>query len=134
MHPGGNIVSHLKCSEYPIEISLDGLFDLSSFLGGARVRLADRARYLSQDLSDQSFPNVSDWVVVQWHYGRDGSGEVSGPSFNVTFKSWFKELCRIYMHRHGQLLKPRLEVIEQPRKTLVQAFAEKMNPSIVVEG
>jgi hypothetical protein len=66
--------------------------------------------------------------VVQWHYGKDGKREISGPAFNVTFITWADTLARIYMKKKGQLFKARMETVEEPRKTLPEAFDQKMNP------
>ena len=66
-------------------------------------------------------------MVVQWHYGKDGKREISGPAFNVTFRTWAGTLARIYMKKSNHLFKIRMEMMETPRKTLPQAFAEKMN-------
>jgi len=128
LHCNGKVTSYLRCSECPVEVSLDGLARMASFLGGIRVRLVDTAASIDPNFDEQVVPEVCDWIVVQWHYGRDGAREISGPAFNVTFKTWFNELARIYMHHDGQLLKPRLEVIETPKKTLTEAFAEKIDP------
>jgi len=128
LHRNGKITSYLKCSECPVEMSLEGLVSLASFLGGVRSRMVDAAVSIHPGFDERIVPEVSDWIVVQWHYGRDGASEISGPAFNVTFKTWFGELARIYMRHNGQLLKPRLEIIETPKRTLIEAFAEKINP------
>lgn len=128
LHRTGKVTAYLKCSECPVEVSLDGLVSLSSFLGGVRVRLVDAAVLVDSDFDESLVPDVSDWIVSQWHYGRNGAREISGPAFNVSFSTWFGELARIYMRHSGQLLKPRLEIHEKPRKTLPVAFAEKIDP------
>ena len=128
LHSNEKVSAYLRCSACPVEVSLDGLVRLVSFLGGARIRLVDSGTLIDREFDEQNVPDVCDWIVVQWHYGRNGAREISGPAFNVTFKTWFKELARIYMRHNGQLLKPRLEVIESPRKTLPEAFAEKIHP------
>lgn len=128
LHCGGKITCYLKCSECPVEVSLDGLVGLSSFLGGVRVRIVNAAVSVDSDFDEGLIPDVPDWIVSQWHYGRNGAREISGPAFNVTFTTWFGELARIYMRHSSKLLKPRLEIHEKPRKTLPVAFAEKIDP------
>jgi hypothetical protein len=132
LHCSGKVTSYLKCSDCPIEVSLDGLVSLSSFLGGVRACLVNAAVSIDPDFDGKLVPDVCDWTVAQWHYGRDGAGEISGPAFNVTFSTWFGELARIYMRRSGQLVKPRLEIHEKPRKPLPVAFAEKIDPTFSV--
>lgn len=84
------------------------------------------------DFKEELVPDVSDWIVLQWHYGRDGACEISGPAFNVSFRIWFGELARIYMRHEGELFKPRMEIHERPRKSLALAFAEKIDPTFSV--
>ena len=128
LHRNGKVTTYLKCSKCPVEVSIAGLVSLASFLGGTRTRLVSPHILSNSQFEENKVPRVEDWLVVQWHYGRDGAREISGPAFNVTFKTWFNELARIYMRHNGQLLKPRLEVIETPKKTLPEAFAEKIDP------
>lgn len=132
LHRGGKVTAYLKCSECPVEVSLDGLVSLSAFLGGVRACLVNAAVSIDPDFDRCLVPDVSDWIVAQWHFGRNGVREISGPAFNVTFSTWFGDLARIYMRRHGQLFKPRLEIHEKPRKTLPVAFAEKIDPTFSV--
>jgi hypothetical protein len=128
VHKGDKVSARLKCSECPLEVSLDGLARLLTFLGGIRIRLTNTIISLDSSMNELLVPDACDWIVVQWHYGRDGTCEISGPAFNVTFRTWFKELARIYMRHCGRQMKPRLEVIETPRKSLVEAFGEKIRP------
>jgi hypothetical protein len=130
LHRSGMVIARLKCAECPVTVSLDSLTSLAAFLGGIRVRLVVKAVSLDPDFTEDLVPDVSDWTVLQWHYGRDGVYEISGPAFNVSFRTWFGELARIYMRHEGKLLfKPRIEVLEKPRKSLALAFAEKIYPS-----
>jgi hypothetical protein len=128
LHHNGKITSYLKCSECPIEVSLDGLVGLASFLGGIRMHLVDSAISLNPQFTEETVPRIEDWIVVQWHYGRDSKREISGPAFNVTFKTWYNELARIYMHHNGQKHRIRLEVVQEPNKPLPETFAEKLDP------
>ena len=128
LHRNGKITSYLKCSKCPIEVSIDGLVSLAAFLGGVRVQLVNSATSSNSHLEEQMVPGVDDWIVVQWHYGRDGRREISGPAVNVTFKTWCNELGRIYLRNSDRMLKARIEVVETPRKKLPQAFAKKIDP------
>jgi hypothetical protein len=131
LHRSGEATAYLKCSDLPVEVSLDGLVRLASFLGGVRVQMVNTAVRVDSDFDEALVSDATDWIVVQWHYGRNGAREISGPAFNITFKTWFGELARIYMRHHGDSLKPRLEVQEEPGKTLPVAFAEKIDPTFV---
>jgi hypothetical protein len=129
LHRSGMVTARLKCAECPVAVSLDSLTSLAAFLGGVRVHLIVRAVSLDPDFNEDLVPDLSNWIVLQWHYGRDGVYEISGPAFNASFCTWFGELARIYMRHEGKLFKPRMEVHEKPRKSLALAFAEKMDPA-----
>jgi hypothetical protein len=124
LHRTGTVTCYLKCSVYPVELTPEGLADLSAILGKIQTRLEDAMCAVSEDKSNP-VPEVSQWVVTQWHCGKDGKREISGKSFNITYKTWSGALVRIYLKRHGKRFRPRKEIIEQPRKPLPYAFTEK---------
>lgn len=125
LHRTGTVTCYLKCSERPIEVTPEGLVDLSAILGKVQTRLEDAMVRPSGETGANPVPDVSSWVVTQWHCGKDGKREISGKSFNITYKNWSGALVRIYLKRHGKKFRPRKETIEQPRKALPQAFSEK---------
>jgi len=104
----------VKCSMHPIPFSFNGLTRLTSVLGE-----------LKGQLSWTNVPNVADWTVTSWHYGRDSRSEVSGPAFNVTFRTWFKTLARIYVKR--ELKKVRVEEVQSSQRTIQDLFEEALN-------
>jgi hypothetical protein len=127
LHRTGSVSFYLGCSNCPIQVSVEGFLRLASFLGGARNELLATAKAISPLFSQETLPEVTDWTVVLWHYGRDSAQEFSGASFNVTFKMWCGELARIYLHHYEQSSRVRLEVVQRPEKPLQQAIAEKLN-------
>ena len=124
LHRTGTVTCYLKCSVYPVELTPEGLADLSAILGKIHTRLEDALCGVSE-AKPEAVPNVSKWVVTQWHCGKDGKREISGKSFNITYKTWSGALVRIYLKRHGKRFRPRKEIIQQPRKPLPHAFSEK---------
>jgi hypothetical protein len=130
LHHNGKVTAHLKCSKYPVEVSIEGLVSLASFLGGIRRHLVDSLTF-SDSHFEANVPRVKDWLVVQWHYGRDGRYEFSGPTLNVTFKTWCNNLARIYLKNIDKRLRGRLEIVEKPKKTLPEIFEERINPQFI---
>jgi hypothetical protein len=124
VHRTGTVSCYLKCSVYPIELTPEGLTDLSAILGKIHTRLEDALISASED-KPKLITDVSKWVVTQWHCGKDGKKEISGKTFNITYKTWSGALVRIYLKRHGKKFRPRKELIEQPRKPLPIAFSER---------
>ena len=134
LHHNGKVTTYLKCSKCPVEVSIEGLVSLSSFLGGIRKQLI--SSHIQSDLhfEENKIPRVEDWLVVQWHYGRDGRYEFSGPTLNVTFKTWCHNLARIYLKNIDNHLRGRLEVVEEPKKTLPEIFEERINPNFILHS
>jgi hypothetical protein len=124
LHRTGTVTCYLKCSVYPIELTPEGLADLSAILGKIHTRLEDALIAASKD-KPKPVTDVSKWVVTQWHCGKDGKKEISGKTFNITYKTWSGALVRIYLKRHGKKFRPRKEFIEQLRKPLPRAFSER---------
>jgi len=110
----GRVQVAVKCSLKPIPFNFEGLTRLTSVLGELKGRLGW-----------SNVPNVADWTVTIWHYGKDSKSEVSGASFNVTFETWSKTLARIYTKL--ELNKIRVEEIQSPRRTVQDLFETVMN-------
>lgn len=134
LHHNGKVTTHLKCSKCPVEVSIEGLVSLASFLGGFRRHLIDSHILSDLQFEENKIPRVEDWLVVQWHYGRDGRYEFSGPTLNVTFKIWCDNLARIYFKNIDNRLRGRLEIVEKPKKTLLEIFEERINPNFVLHS
>ena len=128
LHRTGSVTCYVKCSQHPIEVTPEGLVDLTSVLSKVASLLEEAAESSSFVFKRSVVPDVSGWVVMQWHFGVDGKKEISGYSYHTTYRNWSGALVRIYLKKMGDKFRARKEVIEQPRKRLPDAFAEKMLP------
>ena len=126
LHHTGSVTCYLKCSRHPIEVTPEGLVNLAAILGKVGSLLEEAAESSSFLYKRSVVPDVSSWVVTQWHFGKDGKKEISGKSYHVTFRNWLGALVRIYLKKHGDKFRARKEIIEQPRKSLPDAFSEKI--------
>jgi hypothetical protein len=126
LHRTGLVTCYVKCSQHPIEVTPEGLVDFTAVLAKIAAVLEESAESSSFMYKRSVVPNVSNWVVMQWHFGKDGKKEIAGKSFHVTYRTWSGALIRIYLKKTGDKFKARKEVIEQPRKLLPDAFTEKM--------
>jgi hypothetical protein len=126
LHRTGMVTCYVKCSLHPIEVTPEGLVDFTAILGKIAAILEASAESSSFMFKRSVVPNVSDWIVMQWHFGRDGKKEISGKSYHVTYRNWSGALIRVYLKKTGDKFRARKEVIEQPRKPLPNAFAEKI--------
>ena len=126
LHDTGSVTCYLRCSRHPIEVTPEGLVDLAAILGKVGMLLEEAGESSSFVYKHSVVPDVSSWIVTQWHFGKDGKKEISGKSYNVTFRNWSGALVRIYLKKHGDKYRARKEVIEQPRKPLPDAFSEKI--------
>ena len=126
LHKTGSVTCYLRCSRHPIEVTPEGLVDLTAILGKVGSLLEDAAESSSFLYKRSVVPDVSSWIVTQWHFGRDGKKEISGKSYHITYRNWSGALVRVYLKKHGGKFRARKEIIEQPRKPLPEAFSEKM--------
>lgn len=56
--------------------------------------------------------------MIQWHYNKDGD-EIAGEWFTQTLRNFANVLYRFYSKKTSRgKFRPRLEVLESPRKTL----------------
>lgn len=110
----GRVQVVVKCSLKPIPFDFGGLTRLAAVLGELKGRLGW-----------SNVPNVVDWTVTSWHYGKDSLNEVSGASLNVTFETWSRTLARIYTK--SELKKIRVEEVQSPRRTVQDLFEGVMN-------
>ena len=93
-------------------------------LDGAISRLMAQGE-IKGKLGWRNIPHVVDWIITQWHYGKDSLKEISGASLNVTFETWSKTLGRIYVK--SELKRIRVEEIQSPRKPIQELFEEIIN-------
>lgn len=69
-------------------------------------------------------PLIGDWLVVMWHYNKDGE-EISGNSLSLKFRDFSGVICQLYAKSVGKgRVRPRLERIESPKKTVRELAAE----------
>jgi hypothetical protein len=126
LHRTGAVTCYVKCSGHPVEVTPEGLVNFTAILAKVASVLEEAADSSSFMYKRSTVPNVSNWVVMQWHFGRDGKKEISGKSYHVTYSNWSGALIRVYLKKNGEKYRARKEVIEQPKKTLPIAFVEKM--------
>jgi hypothetical protein len=126
LHRTGMVTCYVKCSQHPIEVTPEGLVDFTAVLAKVAAILEDSAESSSLMFKRSLVPSVSSWVVMQWHFGKDGKKEISGKSHHVTYRNWSGALIRVYLKKTGDKFKARKEVVEQPRKPLLTAFTEKI--------
>lgn len=114
VYDSGRVQVAVRCSLKPIPFDFGGLTRLTAVLGE-----------LKGWLGWSNVPNVADWTVTSWHYGKDSQKEVSGTSLNVTFETWSRTMARIYAK--SELKKIRVEEIQSPRRTLQDLLELVMN-------
>jgi hypothetical protein len=70
-----------------------------------------RARFMNS----VSVPNAGDWIVKQWHFGKDAKNTIAGLSFEVTWHDFHGNLVRVYASEKvdGRV---RVERVESPNE------------------
>lgn len=117
----GRLTCTIKCMKKAIPANLDGLRYLGNVILEACLVVFDERKFWS-------FPKPDDWIVTLWHYGKD-SKCFFGSKFDVTFKTFFGGLARIYVRKTDGRL--RIEEIQDPRKSLSVLKEEKRNNKIL---
>lgn len=100
----GHVQVCLRCSSEPFCLDGDGLWRMGCVLERVRGCLGFDS------------PRTGSWKVTSWHYGKDCRNEVSGESFNVTWKTWAGTMARIYYKREMNCV--RVEEVQSPNLTL----------------
>lgn len=118
VHRTGNATVLVACSTNPFRsTALTEFFCLLD-----KVKDALEYEYFSEPLR---LPTVGLWMVVGWEHGIDGKHSFEGDSFSMTFETWSGVLARFYAKDVGNgLRRPRLEVVESPRRPLEEAVQQ----------
>lgn len=104
----GVLTCSVKCIRTPFPANLEGLRTLQRIISEACLIIFDDRKFWS-------FPPVDNWVVSFWHYGRDSKTKFK-VKFEVTFKSFFGGLARLYVRKKDGRL--RLEEFQSPCEPL----------------
>jgi hypothetical protein len=108
----GRIQIAVKCTKMPIEDNSNGFFAFT-----------ESCKKISRFIPCENVPPVCDWLVTQWHYGKDSVKEVSGLSVTVTFRVWYNTLARIYSKKTGKI---RMETIQSPNRKLSEIIKDNL--------
>jgi hypothetical protein len=114
------LVVSVACTNNPIAVDIAGLNRLYSVLCGVR------AIYLNS----QSIPHVGDWIVKQWHFGKDAKSPVDGLCFETTWHNLHGDLVRVYASK-GRV---RVERIESPDDFVENLLGFPANPIKKISG
>ena len=92
----------VACTRNPVAVGIAGLNRFYSVLCSVRARFMNSA----------SVPHAGDWIVKQWHFGKDAKNTIAGMTFEVTWHDLHGNLVRVYSDE----LKVRVERIESPNE------------------
>jgi hypothetical protein len=76
---------------------------------------------------NQSIPQYSKWIITRWDFGRHALQTYRGKNYEITVESAEYTFARIYTKDFGKYKKKRLEEIQCPNKTVIDAVEEKLN-------
>lgn len=118
-HDTGTVSVRMGCSTHPFP--RDNLTELFFVL--ERVRNEILVKYVHDPLK---VPLVADWIVVRWDYNKDGAA-ISSERFQVTLAGLSDTLYQFYAKRFEEgVVRPRLEKVETPTKTLRELAKEAL--------
>ena len=108
------------CSQKPISYDIYGFQDLIFYLGQLYHYLISYAnsRFIIQP--------ISEWIVMYYHFNRDGV-EISSPIFNYTIADLENHSLFYMKHFKDGTIRPRYEEHRTPNKTLTEIILEANN-------
>ena len=125
----------MACSWATVAINISGIIRLSNALTRVEERLSKLACDCLNIISGSTYhqdtitmPVHSDWIVTLWQFGTDSMIRYTGEKFEVTWQVAETVLVRAYtwdLKEKGTRI--RLERLEYPNKTFVEAVEEKLN-------
>lgn len=100
----------IACTNSPLIYDVNGALKIVYFLG----RLYQFLWFLGDFKAE--FPEIWDWVVTQYHFGKDGKEELNGKMFHRTVEEFSTGLVRFYTK-------------EMPDGKTIARFEEAQNPN-----
>jgi hypothetical protein len=119
----------IGCSLDPIPLDYNGFIRFFRIIGMSEGFLEGLSVTVNNDklIQNQSIPQSGQWIVTRWDFGRDSSVTYKGEKFEITVMNALHIFERIYAKDFKKYKKIRLEDVECPRKTAIDAIQEKLN-------
>ncbi len=104
---------NFACTSKPLVYDIRGAIDLSVTIGRVQQYLVD----LTEGSIKMTPPQK--WICKQYHFGKDGTENLSGPKFEYTMDDVTVGMIRCYSKEmpDGKII-PRVEQIKMPNTTL----------------
>jgi hypothetical protein len=117
----------IGCSLEPIPLDYNGILRFFTILVRAEGLLEGLTSRVNNYKLDQSIPQYGRWIITRWDFGRDASQTYKGEKYEITVENAQQIFARIYTKDFGKYKKIRLERVECPRKSVLDAIQEKLN-------
>jgi len=132
IHKTNTVSIILACSQEPFLLDFSGIVAFFTALGQVRGCLVwSLVSIYRQDVSlvQKSVPNLRDWLITLWHFGRDSPLiEASKEAYHETVET-AHNILRVYVKDLKGKKVLRSELIESPKKNPFDAINEKLNSS-----
>lgn len=114
----------LGCSITPIIYNLSGIIHLTFFLGKIWTYFFT--------ISGCGLPDVLEWIITHYHFGKDGKESKSGQTCHFTYEEVSSGLIRFYnkLLKNGSF-RSRIEQIQTPHSTLDEEMEKIMQANSV---
>lgn len=128
-YSNGTVHIDIACTSTPIAYSIQGVQHFLFFLGRYYQFLVS----YTDNMLDLPYP--SEWIVTQYHFGKDGKEELSGPAVEHRFEDVTAGLFRFYSKKmlEGKVI-PRIELIESPNRRLSEEIGLMIRDEMSKEG
>lgn len=119
----------IGCSLEPIPLDYNGIIRFFTILARLEGFLQGLMVILNKGKLDQRqlIPQHRKWIITRWDFGRDALQTYNGKNYEITVENAEHVFARLYTKDFCSNKKLRLERIESPNKTIIDAIEEKLN-------
>lgn len=121
----------IGCILDPIPLDYDGIMRFFTILARSEGVLHGLTAMVNNyKIGNESIPSYAKWIITRWDFGRDSLETYKGKKYEITVEDAKHRLNKIYTKDFGKRkgIRLRIERIETPRKTVIDAINEKLNP------
>jgi hypothetical protein len=117
----------IGCTFRPFVYGISGVTNLAFVLG----RIYQCIFFMAGNAAN--IPDILQWIITHYHFGKDGTETISGQMFHRTFEDTASGLVRFYskLMKNGDII-PRVEKICTPGVTLDQEINKMIAQEVMV--
>ncbi len=120
----------IGCTLDPIPLDYDGITRFFTILARSEGVLHGLTAMVNNyKIGNESISSYAKWIITRWDFGRDSLETFKGKRYEITVEDSRHRFHRLYTKDFGKRkgIKLRVERIETPRKSVIDAINEKLS-------